>query len=170
MAKVDETNNLSENIKVYKYRIGSGNNYDKDQEKGMRQTNSARLHNIETEDICDKGDMNDDEDAVFAMTDDPKVEYSLQACPKLLLKGRCWQRDCKYSHKTTVIDQEKDRLLHQWTQGKEQKKSAQGQDQKAPINNRDAETGNQMQKNSTWQRNVSPREEHRQTYTDQKSW
>ena len=42
-AKVDETNNLSENIKVYKYRIGGGSNYDKDHEKGTRRINGEGL-------------------------------------------------------------------------------------------------------------------------------
>ncbi len=71
------------------------------------------------EDAYDNGDIVNDEDAeVFVMGENLKVECSQEACPKLLLKGQCWQRDCRFSHKSALINHEKDRLLQQWSDQK----------------------------------------------------
>ena len=79
---------------------------------------------MEPEEVTyDEGDTMAEEDSeVFAMNDDAKVEYSLEACPKLLLKGQCWNRDCKFSHKSALINSEKGRLMQQWSKQVDQKK------------------------------------------------
>ena len=85
------------------------------------------------EDTFDKGNIVDDEDAeVFAISENANVDFSQEVCPKLLLKGQCWQRDCRFSHKAAMVHQEKEKLLQQWPKQEDQKKpSAHNQDQKS---------------------------------------
>ena len=157
-AKVDETNNLSENIKVYKYRIGT--NYEKSQETDSHQRKGERLYNMEKgEDVKDKDDVVDEEDAeVFAMGDNVKVEYTQEACPKLMLKGQCWQRDCKFSHKSALINSEKNKLIQQWSKQQDQRRPpTQVQQQRVQHKNEDKKQ--QLAKDPTavnWKRNLTP--------------
>ena len=110
--------------------------------------------------MYDKEDIYYDDDEVFAMNDNAKVEYSQEACPKLIVKGQCWQRDCKYFHKTAVINQERDRILQQRSEQKEQKKPP--TQQAATVN---TERGQQKTHNAPmdgWTRNVSPEDAQKQ--------
>jgi hypothetical protein len=113
--KVEETNNLSENIRVYKYRIGA-NSYDRGYNRDINTQRNGNLHCVEDEEHSALDPFaNAEDEEVYFMNEDEKVEYSKEACPKLLIKGKCWHRDCKYSHKVSVINEHKDKLLKEWT-------------------------------------------------------
>ena len=112
-AKVDETNLLSENIKVYKYRIGSDKKaQDRDGEYTSRQRKVGHLNALEGED--EEDDL--DEEAVFALEGPRPTDYSQEPCSRLLMNDRCWSRECKFSHKPKIIEGKKKELLEKWSQ------------------------------------------------------
>ena len=165
MAKVDETNNLSENIKVYKYRIGGASNYERGQEK--RSKDNERLYHMQDEDMGGKEDVYEDEEELFAMGSNVKEDYSQEACPKLLTKGQCWQRDCRYSHKARTIEQEREKLLQKWS-GAQKKLTAEARDQKtmmekkqqpleAPMGLRNAQRNATADVTKSWRKIFDPK-------------
>ncbi len=113
--KVEETNSLSDNIKVYKYRIGLTKT-ERDMPKNM-EYKATKYYNIEQDNDevrTPSEDEDEREESVFAIDNNDRAEYSREACPRLLTKGKCWQRDCRYSHKALLVDEEKERILKQW--------------------------------------------------------
>ena len=92
------------------------------------------------------------------MGENVKVEYSQEPCPKLMLKGQCWQRDSKFSHKSALINNEKNRLIQQWSKQQDQRRpSTQVQQQRVQHKNEDKKQ--QLVKDPTaanWKRNLSP--------------
>ena len=149
-AKVDETNNLSENIKIYKYRIG-GKSY---LTEAQQQTKQERVYNIEEKEQVQDAQDDQDGDEVFAIEENVKMEFSKEACPKLLLNGKCWQRDCKYSHRSVIINQQKEKLMQEWSRQSDQRQptcsTTTNQSKQQNV-----ESGNQPLKNGNWSRNSS---------------
>ena len=106
-AKVDETNTLSENIKVYRFRTGW------DQRKSYTTVNMLE----EDEETYIQGVI-DEQDEVFAVEDSrdkdrqPRRE---EICPKLLVQDKCWDRNCRFSHNPRLMSEERKKLASKWS-------------------------------------------------------
>ena len=117
-AKVDETNVLSENIKVYKYRVGIFQHTQSSSQRPTYNTSKKeRLHQIEDEMNQIPDYMDDEEDQVYSM-EKSREDFSNQACSKLVVVGTCWNRDCRYSHNPNVVEKQKEQLLRKWSDEK----------------------------------------------------
>ena len=112
-SKVDETNLLSENIKVYKYRVGFDKKaQDRDGEYTSRPKKVGHLNALEGEDE----EEDPEEEEVFAVEGPRPTDYSQEACPRLLMNDKCWSRECKFSHKPKIIEDKKKEMLGKWSQ------------------------------------------------------
>lgn len=126
--KVDETNNLSENLKVYKYRINSGriqaatNVREQIHGKLNQKQNLFSMEDYDEEQLDKLDEIQAEEDLVYALED---KDMSKEPCPKLLVTGKCWNRECKFSHSMGSITQKKAQLMKTWTTEKEQPNDSQ---------------------------------------------